>query len=46
VCVAAWRDAKKRITELWVEDSLQTGVMADADRASPASVLESIPQLT
>jgi hypothetical protein len=34
VCVAARRDGKKVVTELWVDDSLDTGAMADADRVS------------
>jgi hypothetical protein len=34
VCVAARRGGKKVVTELWVDDSLDAGVMADADRVS------------
>ncbi|KAM0830877.1 hypothetical protein ACQ4PT_065929 [Festuca glaucescens] len=45
VCVAARRDGKKVVTELWVDDILDTGVMADADRVlyRPVSDLNGIP---
>jgi hypothetical protein len=46
VCVMARRDGKKVVTELWEEDSLETRVMADADRSSPVIVTESVPQLS
>jgi hypothetical protein len=39
VCVAARGAGKKVVTELWVDDTLDTGAMADADRVSPAIVL-------
>ncbi|XP_006649951.1 uncharacterized protein LOC102719748 [Oryza brachyantha] len=32
VCVGARAEGKKVVTELWVEDSLERGVLADADR--------------
>jgi topoisomerase (DNA) II binding protein 1 len=45
VCAAARRDGKKVVTQLWVDDSLDAGAMADADRVSPAIVLASLSQL-
>ncbi|KAM0895335.1 hypothetical protein ACQ4PT_023910 [Festuca glaucescens] len=45
VCVAARRDGKKVVTELWVDDILDTGAMADADRViyRPVRDLNGIP---
>ncbi|KAK1677769.1 hypothetical protein QYE76_038617 [Lolium multiflorum] len=45
VCVAARRDGKKVVTELWVDDILDTGVVADADRViyRPVRDLNGIP---
>jgi hypothetical protein len=34
VCVAARKDGKKVVTEQWVDDSLDLGELADADRVS------------
>lgn len=34
VCVAARKDGKKVVTEQWVDDSFDLGVLADADRVS------------
>lgn len=44
MCVAAREGGKKVVTELWVDDSLDTGVIADADRVSSATVL-TVPEL-
>ncbi|KAG2639224.1 hypothetical protein PVAP13_2NG615001 [Panicum virgatum] len=38
VCVAARKDKKKVVTEQWVEDSLELGELADADRVLYAPV--------
>ncbi|VAH41886.1 unnamed protein product [Triticum turgidum subsp. durum] len=45
VCVAAREDGKKVVTELWVDDSLDAGVIADADRVlyKPVRDLDGIP---
>ncbi|KAF7013898.1 hypothetical protein CFC21_027946 [Triticum aestivum] len=45
VCVAAREGGKKVVTELWVDDSLDAGVIADADRVlyKPVRDLEGIP---
>ncbi|XP_047065268.1 uncharacterized protein LOC124673187 [Lolium rigidum] len=45
VCVAARGAGKKVVTELWVDDTLDTGVMADADRViyRPVRDLNGIP---
>uniref|UniRef100_A0ACD5Y5A2 Uncharacterized protein n=1 Tax=Avena sativa TaxID=4498 RepID=A0ACD5Y5A2_AVESA len=45
VCEAARGDGKKVVTELWVDDSLETGLMADADRVlyRPVRDLNGIP---
>lgn len=34
MCVAARNDGKVLVTELWIDDSLDLGEMADADRVS------------
>nr|CAB3459044.1 unnamed protein product [Digitaria exilis] len=38
VCVAARKDRKKVVTDQWVEDSLELGQLADADRVNLASL--------
>nr|XP_051213515.1 BRCT domain-containing protein At4g02110-like isoform X9 [Lolium perenne] len=45
VCVAARGAGKKVVTELWVDDTLDTGAMADADRViyRPVRDLNGIP---
>ncbi|CAM0151596.1 unnamed protein product [Urochloa decumbens] len=45
VCVAARKDGKKVVTEYWVEDSLELGELADADRVlyAPVRDLNGIP---
>ncbi|KAM3372087.1 hypothetical protein ACQJBY_019131 [Aegilops geniculata] len=45
VCVAAREGGKKVVTELWVDDSLDAGVIADADRVlyKPLRDLDGIP---
>nr|XP_051213510.1 BRCT domain-containing protein At4g02110-like isoform X4 [Lolium perenne]XP_051213511.1 BRCT domain-containing protein At4g02110-like isoform X5 [Lolium perenne] len=45
VCVAARGGGKKVVTELWVDDTLDTGAMADADRViyRPVRDLNGIP---
>ena len=44
VCVAAREGGKKVVNELWVDDSLDAGVIADAYRVSSATVL-TLPEL-
>lgn len=34
MCVTARKDGKKVVTEQWVDDSIEFGVRADADRVS------------
>ncbi|KAL6896826.1 hypothetical protein ACP4OV_007398 [Aristida adscensionis] len=41
VCVAARKNGKKVVTEAWVEDSLELGELADADRVLYAPVRDS-----
>ncbi|KAL6649791.1 hypothetical protein ACP70R_014015 [Stipagrostis hirtigluma subsp. patula] len=45
MCVAARAEGKKVVTEVWVEDSLDRGVLADADRVIywPVRDLKGIP---
>ncbi|KAL6657314.1 hypothetical protein ACP70R_005094 [Stipagrostis hirtigluma subsp. patula] len=45
VCVAARKDGKKLVTEQWVEDSLELGELADADRVlyAPVRDVKGIP---
>ncbi|XP_048554547.1 BRCT domain-containing protein At4g02110-like [Triticum urartu] len=45
VCVAAREGGKKVVNELWVDDSLDAGVIADADRVlyKPVRDLDGIP---
>jgi len=45
VCVAARKDKKKVVTEQWLEDSLELGELADADRVNLASLLHYMLQL-
>ena len=44
MCVAAREGGKKVVSELWVDDSLDAGVIADADRVNSATVL-TLPEL-
>ena len=44
VCVAAREGGKKVVSELWVDDSLDARVIADADRVNSATVL-TLPEL-
>lgn len=45
MCVAAREDGKQVVTELWVDDSLDLGVVADANRVSFTFVFVSMLQL-